>query len=107
LREFPHQFDSLEITKYGARGAGGVHFMPAYQLPQAQPHLCGSTATLKNIYVQTRELGVEPQHHVFSFGSPGVFGMQRWFGLGHAPSQPVSRRLSASISRFHPQGTTS
>jgi hypothetical protein len=155
--------------------------MPAYQLPQAQLHVCGSTATLKSIFVQTRELGVEPQGHVFGnigygllnqfhsytidfrhmqcrvgdrlrqtrrvrrkaahigtitgvnaaggrnnavvagwmdsagpmryltseestacyfpFGSPGVFGMQRWFGLGHAPSQPVSRRVSASISR--------
>jgi clan AA aspartic protease (TIGR02281 family) len=66
LRKFPDQFTSLKPQKYGTAGAGGdVLLLPAYVLPQIDLHLGTATATLKEVPVLTRDLGVDPLDYVY------------------------------------------
>lgn len=66
LRKFPDQFTYLKPQKYGTAGAGGdVLFLPAYVLPQIDLQLGTATATLQNVPVLTRDLGVDPLDYVY------------------------------------------
>jgi predicted aspartyl protease len=58
LREFPQQFASLRPRKAGASGAGGTRFLKAYHLPKVAVALGSATATLKDVPVNTNDLGV-------------------------------------------------
>ena len=66
LRRFPDQFTSLKPQKYATAGAGGnVQFLRAYYLPQIELQFGTARATLKNVPVLTRDLGVDPLDQVY------------------------------------------
>jgi predicted aspartyl protease len=65
LQEFPRQFASLKPKKWGVGGIGGIRWMHAYTLPEADLHLGTATATLKNVPVVTEDVGVDPLDGVF------------------------------------------
>ena len=56
----------MKTQKYSVGGAGGgIISVPAYDLPQIELHFGSATATLKNIPVLTRDLGVDPLDQIY------------------------------------------
>ena len=60
LRGFSRQFATLKLRKEDVGGAGGLREVSDYHLPQLVLDVGSASATLKDVSVLTRDLGLDP-----------------------------------------------